>query len=64
VKEGLVGDTLRSVHLGASSRSRLHEHAGLGLRRNRLDVCLLAEQGELVEEFAVASDDDGVRGLT
>jgi transposase len=38
-------------------------HAGLDLSRNRLDVCLLSEQGELVEEFAVPSDDDGVRGL-
>jgi hypothetical protein len=35
----------------------------LDLSRNRLDVCLPSEQGELVEAFAVASDDDGVRGL-
>jgi transposase len=38
-------------------------HAGLDLSRNRLDVCLLSEHGELVEEFAVPSDLDGVRGL-
>jgi transposase len=38
-------------------------HAGLDLSRNRLDVCLLSEQGELVGEFAVAGDHDGVRGL-
>jgi hypothetical protein len=38
-------------------------HAGLDLGRNRLDVCLLSGQGELVEEFAAASDHDGVRGL-
>ncbi len=38
-------------------------HAGLDLSRNRLDVCLLSDQGELVEEFAVPSDHDGVRGL-
>jgi transposase len=38
-------------------------HAGLDLSRNRLDVCLLSEHGELVEEFAVPSDQDGVRGL-
>jgi transposase len=38
-------------------------HAGLDLSRKRLDVCLLSEQGELVEEFAVPSDDDGVGGL-
>jgi transposase len=38
-------------------------HAGLDLSRNRLDVCLLSEYCELVEEFAVPSDRDGVRGL-
>ena len=38
-------------------------HVGLDLSRNRLDVCLLSEDGELVEEFAVPSDGDGVRGL-
>ncbi len=27
-------------------------HAGLDLSRNRLDVCLLSDQGEIVEEFA------------
>jgi antitoxin YefM len=38
-------------------------HAGLDLSRKRLDVCLLAEHGELVEEFAVPPDADGLRGL-
>jgi transposase len=38
-------------------------HAGLDLSRNRLDVCLLSEHGEPLEEFRVASDHDGVRGL-
>jgi transposase len=38
-------------------------HAGLDLSRTRLDVCLLSDRGELVEEFAVPSDHDGVRGL-
>jgi transposase len=38
-------------------------HAGLDLSRDRLDVCLLSEHGELVEEFAVPCDHDGVRGL-
>jgi hypothetical protein len=33
------------------------------MSRNRLDVCLPSEHGELVEEFAVPSDDGGVRGL-
>ena len=61
MKEGLLGDTLHSVHRGASSRRPVFMlHAGLDLSRNRLDVCLLSEHGELVEEFAVPSDDDGV----
>jgi transposase len=38
-------------------------HAGLDLSRNRIDVCLLAEGGELVAEFATPSDGDGVAGL-
>jgi hypothetical protein len=38
-------------------------HAGLDLSRDRLDVCLLSEQGELLGEFAVPCDVDGVRGL-
>jgi hypothetical protein len=38
-------------------------HAGLDLRRRRLDVCLLSGHGELVAEFAVPSDADGLRGL-
>ena len=38
-------------------------HAGLDLSRNRIDVCLLAEGGELVAQFATPSDGDGVAGL-
>ena len=38
-------------------------HAGLDLSRNRLDICLLSDQGELIEEFAAPSDLDGVRAL-
>jgi len=38
-------------------------HAGLDLSRNRIDVCLLSEHGELVEEFVVPSDHDGIRAL-
>jgi hypothetical protein len=37
--------------------------AGLDLSRRRLDVCLLAEHGELVAEIAVPADADGLRGL-
>jgi transposase len=38
-------------------------HAGLDLSRNRLDVCLLSDQGEIVAEFKSPSDRDGLRGL-
>jgi hypothetical protein len=37
-------------------------HAGLGLGRRRIDVCLLDRAGaEVVEEFAAACDADGLR---
>lgn len=38
-------------------------HAGLDLSRKKLDVSLLSEQAEIVEEFAVPPDVDGLRGL-
>src|SRR4051812_9213149 len=38
-------------------------HAGLDLSRNRLDVCLLSDQGEIVEEFKSPADLDGLGGL-
>ena len=38
-------------------------HAGLDLSRNRIDVCLLSEHGELLAEFATPSDGDGVCAL-
>ncbi|HYZ29483.1 MAG TPA: IS110 family transposase [Thermoleophilaceae bacterium] len=38
-------------------------HAGLDLSRNRLDVCLLSDQGEIVEEFKSPTDLDGLEGL-
>jgi transposase len=39
-------------------------HAGLDLSRRKIDVCLLASGGEIVEEFAAPPDADGLRGLT
>src|SRR5215217_4478421 len=39
-------------------------HAGLDLSRRKIDVCLLAAGGEIVEEFASPPDADGLRGLT
>ena len=38
-------------------------HAGLDLSRNRLDVCLLSDQGEIVEEVKAPADRDGLVGL-
>ena len=38
-------------------------HAGLDLSRRKLDVCLLSDAGEIVDEFAVAPDADGLAGL-
>ncbi len=38
-------------------------HAGLDLSRKRLDVCLLSDEGELVEQTATPPDADGLRSL-
>jgi transposase len=38
-------------------------HAGLDLSRRRLDYCLLAEGGDVLEVSAVAPDADGLGGL-
>lgn len=38
-------------------------HAGLDLSRKKLDVCLLSDAGELVGEYPVPPDADGLRGL-
>jgi hypothetical protein len=38
-------------------------HAGLDLSRKRLDVCLIADTGELIDHIAAPPDADGLRGL-
>jgi len=38
-------------------------HAGLDLSRKRLDVCLLSDQGELVEELTAFPDSGGLKKL-
>ena len=38
-------------------------HAGMDLSRKRIDVCLLSDQGELVEELQAPNDPDGIAGL-
>ncbi len=38
-------------------------HAGLDLSRKRLDVCLLSDQGELVEELTAFPDSGGLKSL-
>jgi hypothetical protein len=36
-------------------------HVGLDLSRKRLDVCLLSDQGDLLEELAAFRDSGGLR---
>jgi transposase len=38
-------------------------HVGLDLSRRRVDVCLISDQGELVDGFPAPSDRDGLHGL-
>jgi predicted NBD/HSP70 family sugar kinase len=38
-------------------------HVGLDLSRRRLDVCVLSDDGELVEEAAAPPDPEGLRYL-
>ena len=38
-------------------------HAGLDLSRKRLDVCLLSDQGELIDELAAVPDASGLKAL-
>ena len=38
-------------------------HAGLDQSRRNVDVCLLSEEGEIVDESASPPDADGLRGL-
>ena len=39
-------------------------HVGLDLSRRRVDVCLISDQRELVDDFLVPADRDGLYGLT
>src|ERR1022692_360771 len=64
MKEGLLGDTLQvSIEERAQGGPTSMLHAGLDLSRNRIDVCLMSEHGEVVAEFATPSDGDGVGSL-
>ena len=38
-------------------------HVGLDLSRRRVDVCLVSSDGELVDQFPVPVDRDGLHGL-
>ena len=38
-------------------------HVGLDLGRKRIEVCLISDQGELVDRFAAIPDHDGLHGL-
>jgi transposase len=39
-------------------------HVGLDLSRKRVDVCLISDQGELIDQFPAPADRDGLFGLT
>src|SRR5438309_1427609 len=39
-------------------------HVGLDLSRKRVDVCLISDQGELVDELSAPFDEDGLCRLT
>ncbi len=39
-------------------------HIGLDLSRKRVDVCLISDQGELVDELAAPFDQDGLCRLS
>ena len=38
-------------------------HVGLDLSRKRIDVCLISDQGELIDRFTAIPDRDGLYGL-
>jgi hypothetical protein len=38
-------------------------HAGLGLSRRKVDVCLLSDEGEHLDQLAVAPDVESLRSL-
>ena len=38
-------------------------HVGLDLSRKRIDVCLISDQGELIDRFTAVPDRDGLHGL-
>jgi transposase len=38
-------------------------HVGLDLSRERVDVCLISDRGELIGHFAAPADRDGLYGL-
>ncbi|MFZ0376424.1 MAG: hypothetical protein WAL38_01225 [Solirubrobacteraceae bacterium] len=38
-------------------------HVGLDLGRKRIEVCLISDQGELIDRFAAIPDRDGLYGL-
>jgi hypothetical protein len=37
-------------------------HVGLDLSRRRVDVCLISDQGEIVDHFRAPADRDGLSG--
>jgi transposase len=48
---------------GRPGRRKFVLHVGLDLGRKRVDVCLISDQGELIDQFAAPADRDGLYGL-
>jgi transposase len=48
----------------AGEEERAVLHVGPDLSRKRIDVCLISDEGELVDQFRAPADRDGLYGLT
>jgi len=61
MKEAPFGGTI-SCHRRPARKeaSYIMLHVGLDLSRNRVDVCLISDQGELVDELVAPFDEDGL----
>src|SRR6201988_2044668 len=53
----------RSCLLSCREEEEFVLHVGLDLGRKRVEVCLISDQGELVDRFTAIPDRDGLHGL-
>jgi transposase len=63
MKEGPLGETLPASNQEPPKEATSHVARRLDLSRNRLDVCLLFDEGEIVEEFKSPADLEGLSHL-